>query len=245
MRQRSLLLAVSFAFVFVQGLGAQQFADDQRRLDGLRLYREGQDLMSRERFDLAVEAFTKAIEKDPLLTYAHYQRGQAYMALQRFASAIASYEGCVAAMRTLHDLEGSHRFEVERQRDDEIRELRHEVNASLAIGDAKRAALEGRLHDLENQRSSMGGPFRPPGEVLLALGSAHFRNGDVAEAEAQWKAALAADPKLGQAHNNLAVIYMSAHRWDDAEREIRLAEKSGFRVNPQFKEDLKRARIAR
>ena len=32
-----------------------------------------------------------------------------------------------------------------------------------------------------------------------------------------------------------------AGRLDDADREMKLAEKSGLRVNPQFKEDLKKA----
>jgi tetratricopeptide (TPR) repeat protein len=47
--------------------------------------------------------------------------------------------------------------------------------------------------------------FRPPAEVLLALGSAHFRNGEPEAAEANWKAALEVNPKYGEAHNNIAV----------------------------------------
>ena len=88
----------------------------------------------------------------------------------------------------------------------------------------------------------MSAPFQPPPEVLLSLGGAFFRNGDREAAEAQWLAAIVANPKLGEAHNNLAVIYMQTGRFDQAEQEIGLAEKNGFRVNPQFKADLKKLR---
>src|SRR5204863_2815730 len=99
--------------------------------------------------------------------------------------------------------------------------------------------LEQRLRDLENQRHAMGATFRPPAEVLLALGSAYFRNGETEAAEANWKAAVDVNAKYGEAHNNLAVIYMQTGRLNDAEQELKLAEKNGFNVNPQFKSDLK------
>ena len=75
--------------------------------------------------------------------------------------------------------------------------------------------------------------------MLLALGSGYFRNGDRDAAEAQWRAAVDANPKLGEAHNNLAVICMQTGRFDEALQELTLAEKAGFKVNPQFKADLK------
>jgi len=106
-------------------------------------------------------------------------------------------------------------------------------------------ALEQQLRDLQNLRTKIAGPFNPPAEVLLALGSAHFRNGDRDEAEAAWKSAIEANPKLGEAHNNLAVIYMQTDRLDAADEELKQAEKAGFRVNPQFKADLKQKRSAR
>jgi Flp pilus assembly protein TadD len=80
--------------------------------------------------------------------------------------------------------------------------------------------------------------------VLLSLGSAHFRNGEPDAAEAEWKAAIEVNPKLGEAHNNLAVIYMTTGRLKEAEAEVKAAEKTGFRVNPQFKDDLKQRAAA-
>jgi Flp pilus assembly protein TadD len=84
--------------------------------------------------------------------------------------------------------------------------------------------------------------FRTPSEVSLAIGSAYFRAGDLGEAETAYLAAISVNPRMGEAHNNLAVIYMINGRLDEAENEVRLAEQSGFRVNPMFKDDLKKRR---
>jgi Tfp pilus assembly protein PilF len=236
-------LAVRVAFVFLliaTSAGAQQLADDQTRRQALEFYRTGQEYMSVERFELAAEAFTSAIGKDPLLTVAHYQRGQAYMSLRRYASAILAYKGCLDAMARLHALEQSSKFEVDKQRDDEVREIRTEINQVKDLSPLKRQVLEQRMHALQQQRSDRNPEFRPPALVLLALGSAYFRNGELPAAELQWDAAIAADPKYGEAHNNLAVLYMMTKRKKEAENAIKAAEKSGFRVNPQLKEDIGR-----
>ena len=218
--------------------GGQKFADDLSRREATRRFRAGQELMSAEKFERAVEEFTKAIESDPLMSLAHYQLGQANMNLRRYASAIKAYKDCMEVERQLFSLKQTNRFEVEKQREDEMRELRSILDRNKGRADTL-LALETRLRDLENQRSVTGGAFQPPPPVLLALGSAYFRNGDRDAAEAQWRAAIDANPKLGEAHNNIAVIYMQTDRLDKALEEVTLAEKAGFKVNPQFKADLK------
>ena len=105
--------------------------------------------------------------------------------------------------------------------------------------ETKITELEARIDELRRIQQEPVGQFRPPAEVSLALGSAYFRNGNMEMAETEWKAAIAVKPKLGEAHNNLAVIYMQTGRLKDAEQSIKNAEKAGFRVNPRLKEDLK------
>jgi len=228
------------AVILASPLVAQNLADDQSRRQAMDLYRTGQEYMAAERFEPAAQSFTAAIDKDALLTVAHYQLGQAYMNLKRYGSAIQAYKGSIDAMSRLHALEESSKFQVDKQREDEIRELRVEINQVKALSPLKREVLEQRLHGLESQRVSYNAEFRPPAFVLLALGSAYFRNGELAPAEKEWEAAIAADPKYGEAHNNLAVVYMMTRRKKEAEDAVRAAEKSGFRVNPQLKEDIKR-----
>jgi len=245
MTRRLAFLAAAFVAVLAMPVEAQKVADQQSRREALALYRTGQEFMSSERFDKAVEAFSAAVAKDSLLTVAYYGLGQAYMNLQRFPSAIKAYKDCIEAMRSLHDLQQTNQFDADKQRDDQIRELRDVLQAAKGARAPTVMALEQQLRDLQNLRTKIAGPFNPPAEVLLALGSAHFRNGDRDEAEAAWKSAIEANPKLGEAHNNLAVIYMQTDRLDAADEELKQAEKAGFRVNPQFKADLKQKRSAR
>jgi tetratricopeptide (TPR) repeat protein len=220
--------------------GAQQIATEQNRREALQFYRIGQELLSGEQFEKAAEQFAKAVQRDQLLTVAHYGLGQSYMGLRRYATAAKAYRDCLEAFKTLHGLEQSHRFEVERQRDDEIKALNENIRSLTQAGQTLRATqAEARVRDLERQKTSMEAAFQAPAEVLLSLGSALFRNGDAAAAMTQWEAAIVSNPKLGEDHNNLAVVYMEAGRFADAERELKLAEKNGFRVNPQFKDDLK------
>jgi tetratricopeptide (TPR) repeat protein len=230
--------AAVYATLVAPNADAQQIADETSRRQALLYFRAGQELMSAEQFGRAVEEFAKAIETDPLMSLAHYQLGQANMNLQRYASATKAYKDCIEAERRLFSLKQTNRFEVEKQREDEMREIKSLLDTGKGRAPTM-LGLEQRLRDLENQRSQTGGTYQPPSQVLLALGSAYFRNGDRDAAEAQWRAAIDANPKLGEAHNNLAVIYMQTGRFDDALKELAAAEKTGFKVNPQFKADLK------
>jgi tetratricopeptide (TPR) repeat protein len=244
-RWRDLLLAVSVASVAIPA-SAQKIADPQSRREAINFYRTGQEFFSSEKFERAADEFAKATDKDPLFTLAHYQAGQSYMNLKRYASAIKAFKSCLEASRALYSLSESNRFAVEKQREDDIHEMRETVKALQQSGHQLLAVrAEQHLADLETQRTSMNSGYRPPAEVLLSLGSAHFRNGEPDAAEAEWKAAIEVNPKLGEAHNNLAVIYMTSGRFKDADAEVKAAEKTGFRVNPQFKEDLKKAAAGR
>jgi tetratricopeptide (TPR) repeat protein len=236
------LLAVMATLVSASASHAQQLADAHSRREAIALYRNGQQLFSSEKFERAAEEFTKATQKDPLFTLAYYQAGQSYMNLKRYASAIHAFTRCIESTRTLYNLAQTNRFAVDKQRDDEIREMRETVNKLQQSGHPLLALrAEQHLLDLDKQRSSLGNGYHPPAEVLLSLGSAHFRSGDRDAAEIEWKAALEVNPKLGEASNNLAVVYLESGRYAEAKAAITTAEKSGFRVNPQLKEDLKKA----
>jgi tetratricopeptide (TPR) repeat protein len=225
--------------------GAQQ-AEEVRHTQALQRYRNGQELLRAEQFDKAATEFSAAIELDSLLALAHYGLGQSYMALKRYASAIQAFNGCREAYRRLIDMREGNRLATDRRIDDEIRELQTGI-AMLRAGQYKQygnpetkiTELETRIDELRRIQQEPITRFRPPAEVSLALGSAYFRTGNSQLAETEWKAAVDVNPKLGEAHNNLAVIYMETGRLKDAEQSIKNAEKAGFRVNPRLKQDLK------
>jgi Flp pilus assembly protein TadD len=96
-----------------------------------------------------------------------------------------------------------------------------------------------RAHIDALEASLQSGTVVPVG-VTLALGTAHFQAGSLADAEQEFRAALVADPRSGDAHNNLAVVCMLTSRLDEAEREVKLAEKAGVPVNPRLKDEIRR-----
>ena len=87
---RRVLCVVALVAAVGASIGAQQLASSQDRRLALEFYRKGAELMTAEAFEKAAAEFMKAIEKDPLLTLAHYQLGQSYMGLQRYASAASA-----------------------------------------------------------------------------------------------------------------------------------------------------------
>jgi Flp pilus assembly protein TadD len=206
-------------------------------------YRNGQELLRAEQYAKAVTEFSAAIELDPLLALAHYGLGQSYVALKRYASAIQAFVGCREAYRKIIAMREENRADAENRIDDEMRELQSMLSRIRGgqfkgYGESTITQLEARIDDLRRMRQEPIKQFRTPAEVSLALGSAYFRNGDRDLAEAEWKAAIEVNPRLGEAHNNLAVIYMMTDRLELADRAVKAAEKAGYRVNPQFKRDL-------
>jgi len=177
MNRRVVLGIVVIAALTASSADAQKLVDEQSRRQAMELYRAGQDLMAKEQFEKAAESFKAAIDKDPLLSVAHYQLGQAHMQLKRFASAVMAYQGCIDSMASLHQLEQSNKFEVDKVRQEMIRELRTELeSSSQKLGSLKRTVLEQRVKELEMERAAQGGPFRPPAFVMLVPPPALFRS---------------------------------------------------------------------
>jgi Tfp pilus assembly protein PilF len=215
--------------------------------------RAGQNALQHEQWEEAEREFKRAIKLDPLLELAHYGLGQSFMARKRYVEAVQAY---VATREAFHRAVGdqmTNAVEAERRLDDQIRSLRDQRRA-IESGRVRTsgtnvatvlAQVDDQIRQLESMRrrdTTTGAPVTPA-YISVALGSAYFRTGAFPDAEREWRAALQVDPKLGEAHNNLAVVLMLTGRLEEAEREVQLAEKAGHRVSDAFKNDLK-ARIA-
>ncbi|PYQ19981.1 MAG: hypothetical protein DMF79_11425, partial [Acidobacteria bacterium] len=146
----------------------------------------------------------------------------------------------VAALKVADRLRAA---EVSQQMVDEYRNLTG-VDARGSATKAVTARLN-VLRDLEQAKRLDDGNPEPPAEISLALAGAWFRQGNVEEAEKENRNALKGRPDYGQAHNNLAVIYMMTRRFPEAREAVEKAEKSGFAVNPKLKEELERRAAAR
>jgi tetratricopeptide (TPR) repeat protein len=211
--------------------------------------KEGQRLMSSERFEEAAEAFREAIQLDPLLVMAHYGLGQARMALKQYPAAVTAFQGAREAFHKRAAAGVSRRMENESAREDRIRALQDKVrdNVALQLAPGSRAAQlrDVRIQQWEIEISALQRsqnehqtiPDLPPG-LSLALGSAHFRSGQLADAEREYRAALAVQPKLGEPRNNLAVVLLLTGRPAEAKEQVAIAEKNGFKVSAGLKKDV-------
>ncbi len=249
MSTRELLGFVLTLTLLTGGRAFAQAVDDISHTNALVHYRLGEDLMHSEQFEKAAGEFQSAVKLDPLLTIAHYELGQSYMALRRYVEAIRAYVGCRTAFETLAAMVARNDFTADQRRDDEIRELRDTIGAvssgrlKIATGrEVMIASLEHRMQDLERMKQRSSGTFETPAELSLALGSAYFRSGDLTSAEREWKAAVAVNARLGEAHNNLAALYAMTGRKAQAQASVKQAEKSGYQVNPRLKSDIQALR---
>jgi tetratricopeptide (TPR) repeat protein len=231
------------------GRASAQLVDDVSHATALTHYRFGEELFHDEQFAKAADEFQVAIKFDPLLTIAHYELGQSYMALRRYQEAIRAYAACRIAFESMASMMAHNDFLVDQRRDDEIRELKESIgeirsgHIRIVTGrDTMIARLEHRITELERMKQRSNLTVETPAELSLALGSAYFRSGDLVSAEREWKTAVASNSRLGEAHNNLAALYAMTGRKQEAEDAVKQAEKSGFQVNPRLKSDIREMR---
>jgi tetratricopeptide (TPR) repeat protein len=210
-------------------------------------YMMGWQYMRAEAFEEAASAFRRAIDIDNEFEDAYYGLGRAQMAQKRFVEATAAYQKCRDLYRTHAGRQFSNQQDAQRykrDRMDEIDQVLREYQqgpVSTRAQERARQLMEQRRQLKESLDRGVNADIETsvPAFVSLALGSAYFRTGKLAEAEREYQAAVAVDPKAGEAHSNLAVVYMETGRIADAERAIAAAEKAGYKVNPQLKQDIK------
>jgi Flp pilus assembly protein TadD len=102
--------------------------------------------------------------------------------------------------------------------------------------------MEDRVRELERMRQEGSTDYAVPAEVFFSLGSAYFRAGSLPDAVREYLEALRVNPKLGEAHSNLAVVCLMTNRIEEAWKQVKAAEKSGFKVHPQLKKDIESRR---
>jgi protein O-GlcNAc transferase len=223
--------------------GPTEMVQAQQRL------KDGQKLMATERFEEAAVAFRDAIRLDPMLMMAYYGLGQTQMALKNYPNAITAFKGAREAFEMRVAVGVAHKLEGDNARQERARALRDliRINSERALPQDSAEARERdrRILQWEQEIASLDRstndtrktPDLPPG-LPLALGSAYFRSGQLADAEREYRAAVAIQPTLGEPRNNLAVVLLMTGRAAEAQEELKLAEKNGFKVNPGLKKDI-------
>ena len=208
--------------------------ESQRRLE------EGRRLMSEDAFMEAAKQFEAAIAQDPELFMAHYELGTARMATKEFAAAATAFEAARQAFEARAVKNKQALFRTQAAREARILALRDELRspANRRMGDTR--ALESELGALEQASGDAEQASLPPA-LLLSLGSAYFRTGRLADAEREYRAAIDAQPKLGEARSNLAVILLMRGRAPEAQEQVKLAKKHGFKAPTGLVADIDKA----
>jgi Tfp pilus assembly protein PilF len=213
-------------------------------------YDAGLAQLRAEDFSAAVKSFQAAIDLDASFDMAYYMLGRTHMAVRNYVAATVALSRC----RELHVSESSRRFadklEYERYRREKANELNERIGQLKAIFPPTPPILE-EIRQLQERKRQIDDADRQlsaeqvvPAYVSLALGSAYFRSGKLQEAEQAYLATVAADAKVGEAHNNLAVVYMETGRLDQAEKSVKAAEKTGLKVQQALKDEIQKRKKA-
>jgi tetratricopeptide (TPR) repeat protein len=239
---RHLLAAVALTISTVAPAAAQP---TKEHLDAMRHLRLAQENMHAEHWDKAEAEFRVAIKLEPSLEMAHYGLGQVYMATKRYSPAVGAFLSCRDTFVVSNARRGLHDADVQQALNDQIEGL-EDQKGSLGAGrgnvlNGGQFDIDRRIADVKAYQRRSTATSGIPAWLSVALGSAYFRSGAMADAEREYLAALTAEPKLGEGHNNLAVVFLLTGRYAEAQAEIAAAEKYGFRVNPQLKSDLRHA----
>jgi Tfp pilus assembly protein PilF len=235
----SLLVATMVLPAFAQSPSDRALARTQNKL--------GWDYMRGEQFENAAKAFQQAVETDPSFDMPWYGLGRAHLALRQYVSAISALSRC----RDIYVQQVGRQFtsqqDAQRFRNDRISEI-DEMIRSVQTGQMT-AQRQDQLRQLQEQRrliqeavtrgNSVVMGNAVPAWVSLSLGSAYFRSGKLSDAEREYRAAIEGDPRSGEAHNNLAVVYLETQRYDLADKSLQAAKKTGFKVNPELEKAIR------
>ncbi|PYR91749.1 MAG: hypothetical protein DMF84_15465 [Acidobacteria bacterium] len=222
----------------------------QSHIEALAHFRTGMVALESERYEEAEAEFQRAIRLEADFEGALYGLGQTFMRKRQYPDALKAYVDCReafnhnAAAEAMGDVVADQRL---RDQIDVLKDTERNLQrTSQASTPQNLAAATQRIHShiqlLENRRARRDhdSPQSVPAGLSMALGSAYFRLGRYEDAEREYKAAVAVTPSFGEAHSNLAALYLVTERYELAEAEVKAAEKSGFKVNPALKSDIEK-----
>jgi tetratricopeptide (TPR) repeat protein len=216
-------------------------------------YQSGNEALHHEKFEEAEREFQASIKLDPTFELAHYGLGQTYMAMKRYQDAVTAFQKCRDVFHANSIADAADQTARDQRIDDRIKELEDQKRANQAsrlppgtvgaqLAQSQNRNIDIQLGSLREARHRQAtGPEPTPAWLSLALGSAYFRSNSLPDAEREYKNAITVNAQLGEAHNNLAVVYLMTDRASEASAELTAAEKAGFKVNPQLKEDIRAA----
>jgi tetratricopeptide (TPR) repeat protein len=244
---------VTFAALVLAGSVAAQTpkSPSAAAVQANKHYEQGWSALHAQEWEIAKGQFERAIESDPAFGLAYYALGRVEMGRRDYEAAIAAYIRCRDVYRTGGRRQFQSQVELRQYLTDRIAEYR----AALTQAQTRTATTRNtqtnslyvrelqteirRLEEARDRSVNAAIDVDVPYYVPMALGAAYQRAGRLDEAEREYKTALAANAASGETHNNLAVLYFTLGRYDEADAAVKAAEKTGFRVAEELKGDIR------
>lgn len=212
-----LLFVSSLAFTSTGHAGSQeQQSAEQYFKNGISLYESGQ-------YQMAIEAYKKAVMLNPDSADANYNLGMAYSSLGQYKEAVEAYK---RAIRIKPDYEAAyynlgHAYSNLKQYENSVKAFRHAirekpdyVEAYYGLGNAylDSGKDEKAVHTFEEAiRLKPDNPY-----AYFNLGLLYFPSGPHAEAIDAFTQAILRDPRYAEAYYHRAYAYLYMGRGDSA-----------------------------
>ena len=175
----------------------------------------------------AVAPAREAVQLAPDRPHAHLNLGMLLSDTKRLDEAV----GELAAAQLADEQVPKHQNPEDRE---DFRQVLHRAYWRLGVVQTRREQASDAVVALEKAKALQSSP-----EVLTDLGLARRKLGEIAKAEAEFRAALMQNPKLYSARLHLASTLAGTGRCDDAARELALPP-----VDPSSPETTNRIKAA-
>lgn len=218
--------------------------------------RRGWTQLDARDFQRAAESFEAAVQIHAGYADALYGLGKARMGLQQYDAAVRALERSRDAYAHVGTEEAEYRLLANAARQNQINVLKRQLadlesptSSSMSGGipgaqNTQTQDLKQQIRTLQSERDAgpaTGKPSPVPSFVSLTLGSAYFHVDRLADAEREFRAALAVEPKFGEALSNLALVCLLTGRAEEAQSYVRAAEEAKFTINPELKRRIREA----
>jgi protein O-GlcNAc transferase len=241
-------------------------SDLRQEEDKLTIYLEANEIMNqaitlfadknyedaKERFEQVLQSLPNHAEARFYLGCSHYSTNDYQAALVELSRAIESYPEW---QKYKYDRETEHYHYAQSR----IIELQNELRQMLGDGNYNAymsGGLKGlhsvpkedaaRVINIQRELTAMKEVVLPksaneeiPAPYYLHTGNCYLRLKKYNEAFENYQRAVQADPKLAEAHHNLALIYYMAKQYENSWKHLELAKQYGAKTNPDFEKALK------